>query len=106
MNNRQIFLNHIGQTSSTPLMLEIVKAEGCKIYDADGNDYLDLIGGISVCNVGHKNKKVIGAINKQINDYMHVMVNGELVLSPQTNYAKLLTDNLPSSLNAVFFTTS
>ena len=87
-------------------MLEIVKAEGCKIYDADGNEYLDLIGGISVCNVGHKNKKVIGAINKQINDYMHVMINGELVLSPQTNYAKLLTDNLPSSLNAVFFTTS
>jgi acetylornithine/N-succinyldiaminopimelate aminotransferase len=106
MNNRQIFLNHIGQTSPNPLMLEIVKAEGCKIYDADGNEYLDLIGGISVCNVGHKNKKVIGAINKQINDYMHVMVNGELVLSPQTNYAKLLTDNLPSSLNAVFFTTS
>lgn len=106
MNNRQIFLNHIGQTSPNPLMLEIVKAEGCKIYDADGNEYLDLIGGISVCNVGHKNKKVIGAINKQINEYMHVMVNGELVLSPQTNYAKLLTDNLPSSLNAVFFTTS
>ena len=106
MNNRQIFLNHIGQTSPNPLMLEIVKAQGCKIYDADGNEYLDLIGGISVCNVGHKNKKVIGAINKQINDYMHVMVNGELVLSPQTNYAKLLTDNLPSSLNAVFFTTS
>jgi len=106
MNNRQIFLNHIGQTSPNPLMLEIVKAEGCKIYDADGNEYLDLIGGISVCNVGHKNKKVIGAINKQINDYMHVMINGELVLSPQTNYAKLLTDNLPSSLNAVFFTTS
>lgn len=106
MNNRQIFLQHIGQTSPAPLALEIVKAEGCKLYDAEGKIYIDLIGGISVCNVGHKNKKVIGAINKQINDYMHVMVNGELVLSPQTNYAKLLTDNLPASLNSVFFTTS
>ena len=106
MDNRQIFLHHIGQTSPSPLALEIVKAEGCKLYDADGKIYIDLIGGISVCNVGHKNKKVIGAINKQINDYMHVMVNGELVLSPQTNYAKLLTDNLPASLNSVFFTTS
>ncbi|HSQ44623.1 MAG TPA: aspartate aminotransferase family protein, partial [Ginsengibacter sp.] len=106
MTNRQIFLNHIGQTSPTPLGLEIVKAEGCKLYDVDGKEFIDLIGGISVCNVGHGNKKVIGAINKQINDYLHVMVNGELVLSPQTNYAKLLTDNLPNSLNSVFFTTS
>ena len=106
MNNRQIFLRHIGQTSPAPLALEIIKADGCNLYDADGKIYIDLIGGISVCNVGHKNKKVIGAINKQINDYMHVMVNGELVLSPQTNYAKLLIDNLPASLNSVFFTTS
>ncbi|HEY5406924.1 MAG TPA: aspartate aminotransferase family protein, partial [Ginsengibacter sp.] len=106
MTNRQIFLNHIGQTSAAPLALEIVKAEGCKLYDVDGKEYIDLIGGISVCNVGHGNKKVIGAINKQINDYLHVMVNGELVLTPQTNYAKLLTDNLPASLNSVFFTTS
>ena len=106
MTNRQIFLNHIGQTSPTPLALEIIKAEGCKLYDVDGKEFIDLIGGISVCNVGHGNKKVIGAINKQINDYLHVMVNGELVLSPQTNYAKLLTDNLPASLNSVFFTTS
>ncbi|MEO7119876.1 MAG: aspartate aminotransferase family protein [Ginsengibacter sp.] len=106
MTNRQIFLNHIGQTSPAPLALEIIKAEGCKLYDASGKEYIDLIGGISVCNVGHGNKKVIGAINKQINDYLHVMVNGELVLSPQTAYAKLLTDHLPPSLNSVFFTAS
>ncbi len=106
MNNRQIFLNNIGQTSPTPLLLEIVKAEGTKLYDINNKEYIDLIGGISVCNIGHRNKKVIGAINKQINDYLHVMVNGELVLSPQTAYAKLVTDNLPSSLNSVFFTAS
>jgi acetylornithine/succinyldiaminopimelate/putrescine aminotransferase len=106
MNNRHIFLHHIGQTSPEPLALEIIKAEGCKLYDADNKEYIDLIGGISVCNVGHRNKKVIGAINKQINDYLHVMVNGELVLSPQTAFAKLLTDNLPRSLNSVFFTAS
>lgn len=106
MTNRQIFLNHIGQTSPTPLALEIVKAEGCKLHDANGKEYIDLIGGISVCNVGHGNKKVIGAINKQINDYLHVMVNGELILTPQTSYAKLLIDNLPAALNSVFFTAS
>ncbi len=106
LTNRQIFLNHLGQTSPTPLALEIVKADGCKLFDVDGKEYFDLIGGISVCNVGHGNKKVIGAINKQMNDYLHVMVNGELVLSPQTAYAKLLVDNLPATLNSVFFTAS
>lgn len=106
MNNRQLFLNHIGQTSDAPLGIEIVKAEGCKMWDANGKEYIDLIGGISVCNVGHRNPKVIDAIKDQLDKYLHVMVNGELVLSPQIAYAKLLTDNLPHSLNSVFFTAS
>ena len=106
MTNRQLFLNHIGQTSDAPLALEIVKAEGCKMWDANGKEYIDLIGGISVCNVGHRNPKVVAAIKDQLDKYLHVMVNGELVLSPQTAYAKLLTDNLPPSLNSVFFTAS
>jgi acetylornithine/N-succinyldiaminopimelate aminotransferase len=106
MTNREIFLNHIGQTSSAPLALEIVRADGCKLYDINNKEYIDLIGGISVCNIGHRHPKVVEAINTQVNDYLHVMVNGELVLAPQTAYAKLLTDNLPPSLNSVFFTAS
>jgi acetylornithine/N-succinyldiaminopimelate aminotransferase len=106
MNNRQIFLNHIGQTSPDPMALEIVKASGSKLYDVNGKEYIDLIGGISVCNIGHANEKVVDAIKQQAENFMHVMVNGELVLSPQTAYAKLLVDHLPSSLNSVFFTAS
>ncbi|MEP6583229.1 MAG: aspartate aminotransferase family protein [Ginsengibacter sp.] len=106
MTNRQIFLNHIGQTSPSPLALEIVHVEGCKLYDVDNKEYIDLIGGISVCNIGHGNRKVIDAITTQSNKFLHVMVNGELVLSPQTSYAQLLINNLPSSLNVVFFTAS
>ena len=106
MDNRQIFLQHIGQTSKNPLQLEIVKAKGNKLYGSDRKEYIDLIGGISVCNVGHANKKVIRAIKEQAEKYLHVMVNGELVLSPQTSYAKLLTDHLPSTLNAVYYTAS
>ncbi len=106
MTNRQLFLNHIGQTSDAPLALEIVKAEGCRMWDVNGKEYIDLIGGISVCNVGHRHPKVIAAIKEQLDKYLHVMVNGELILSPQTAYAKLLTDNLTSSLNSVFFTAS
>jgi acetylornithine/N-succinyldiaminopimelate aminotransferase len=106
MNNRQLFLNHVGQTSEAPLALEIVKAEGCKLYDVTGKEYIDLIGGISVCNVGHRHPKVIEAIKKQLDNYLHIMVYGELVQSPQVQYAKMLTDHLPPSLNSVFFTAS
>ena len=104
MTNRQIFLNHIAQTSPGPLALEIIRAEGCKLYDINNKEYIDLIGGISVCNVGHRHPKVIEAINRQVNDYLHVMVIGELVLAPQTAYAKLLSDHLPPSLNSIYFT--
>ena len=106
MTNRQLFLNHMGQTSAAPLCLEIVKAEGCKLIDVNGKEYIDLIGGISVCNIGHRHPKVIDAIKKQLDDYLHIMVYGELVENPQVQYAKLLTDHLPPSLNAVFFTAS
>jgi acetylornithine/succinyldiaminopimelate/putrescine aminotransferase len=106
MTNRQLFLNHLGQTSEAPLALEIVRAEGCKLFDTDGKDYIDLIGGISVCNVGHRHPAVIEAIKKQLNDYLHIMVYGELVQSPQVQYATLLTLHLPASLNTVFFTAS
>ena len=106
MTNRQLFLNHVGQTSGSPVCLEIVKADGCKLYDVKGKEYIDLIGGISVCNVGHRHPKVIEAIKKQLDEYLHIMVYGELVQSPQVQYAKLLTDHLPASLNSVFFTAS
>jgi acetylornithine/N-succinyldiaminopimelate aminotransferase len=106
MTNRQLFLNHVGQTSVSPLCLEIVKAAGCKLYDVNGKEYIDLIGGISVCNVGHRHPSVIDAIKKQLDDYLHIMVYGELVQSPQVQYAKMLTDYLPASLNSVFFTAS
>lgn len=89
-----------------PLAFEIAKAEGCLLIDVNGKEYIDLIGGISVANIGHRHPKVIEAIQKQLEAYLHVMVYGEFVESPQVQYAKLLTDQLPPSLNAVYFTNS
>ena len=106
MTNRHLFLNHVGQTSPAPLALEIVKAKGCKLIDVNGKEYIDLIGGISVCNVGHCHPKVVQAVQQQVEQYMHIMVYGELVETPQVAYAKKLTEHLPSSLNSVFFTAS
>jgi acetylornithine/N-succinyldiaminopimelate aminotransferase len=106
MNLRQLFLNHVAQTSSAPLALEIVKAEGCELIDTSGKKYIDLIGGISVANVGHRHRKVVEAIKQQADSYLHVMVYGEFVQSPQVQYAKALTEHLPASLNSVYFTNS
>ncbi|HEY6503967.1 MAG TPA: aminotransferase class III-fold pyridoxal phosphate-dependent enzyme [Chitinophagaceae bacterium] len=106
MNQRELFLKHIAQTSPSPLALEIVKAEGALLYDAGGKEYIDLIGGISVANVGHRHPKVIEAIKKQLDAYLHIMVYGEFVETPQVQYAKFLTDHLPASLNSVYFTNS
>jgi len=106
MNQRELFLKHVAQTSPSPLALEIVKAEAALLFDAGGKEYIDLIGGISVANVGHRHPKVIAAIQQQLDAYLHVMVYGEFVETPQVQYAQLLTGHLPYSLNSVYFTNS
>lgn len=106
MNQRELFLQHVAQTSTTPLALEIVKAEGCNMWDKNGKKFIDIISGISVCNVGHRNPAVIEAIKNQLDKYMHLMVYGELVESPQVLYAQRLASLLPSTLNSIYFTSS
>jgi acetylornithine/succinyldiaminopimelate/putrescine aminotransferase len=105
MNQRQVFLQHVGQTSEAPLALNIVKASGCNLWDDKGKKYIDWIAGISVCNIGHCHPKVIEAIRLQSEKFMHIMVYGELVEQPQVAYAHFLTKHLPDTLNNVFFTT-
>ena len=106
MNQRQVFLQHVAQTSPAPLALEIVRARGVILEDRQGKEYIDLIAGISVCNVGHCHPKVVKAIRRQSEEYLHLLVYGEFVETPQVRYAKLLTDHLPDSLNCVYFTNS
>ena len=106
MNQRQLFLQHVAQTSSSPIGLEIISAKGIHQYDANGKAYVDLISGFSVANIGHSNPKVIEAVQKQAAKYMHLIVYGEFIQTPQVAYAKLLTDHLPSTLNSVYFTNS
>jgi acetylornithine/N-succinyldiaminopimelate aminotransferase len=106
MNNRQLFLSHVAQTSPSPIGIEMVKAEGVKMWDVNGKEYIDLIAGFSVANIGHSNPKVIEAVKEQAEKYMHLIVYGEFIESPQVAYAKLLIDNLPATLNSVYFTNS
>ncbi|MEO6583871.1 MAG: aminotransferase class III-fold pyridoxal phosphate-dependent enzyme, partial [Ferruginibacter sp.] len=106
MNNQQLFLNHVGQTSEDPLCLNIVKTSGSRMWDVDGKEYIDLIAGISVCNIGHCHPIVVAAIQKQAEAYLHIMVYGELIENPQVAYAKMLVEHLPKNLNSVFYTAS
>lgn len=106
MTQRQLFLEHLAQTSTEPLAINMVKADGCTLWDDDGRAYTDLIGGISVCAVGHRNPEVVRAIKDQADRYLHIMVYGELIENPQIQYAQQLVRLLPSTLNSVFFTNS
>lgn len=106
LTQRQLFFNHLAQTSDSPLALEIVKAEGVYLTDVSGKRYMDLISGISVSNVGHRHPKVLAAIQNQLDKYLHLMVYGEYIQSPQVQLAKLLSDHLPENLNSVYFVNS
>jgi len=106
MTNKELFLRHVAQTSPAPVGIEIVRAAGNYLYDTDGSQYLDLIGGISVSHIGHSHPAVVAAIKEQAEKYLHVMVYGELVQSPQVQYATLLAAHMPASLDCVYFTNS
>ena len=94
------------QTSPFPFGLEVEKAEGVYIYDRFGKKYLDFISGVSVSNIGHCHPKVVTAVQNQVEKYMHTMVYGEYVQSPQTQLAKKLCQLLPEQLNSVYFVNS
>lgn len=106
MNTRSLFLHHLAQTSPAPLAIQIEKAEGCYLHATGGKKYLDLIGGISVANTGHRHPKVVAAIKQQADAYLHVMVYGETIQSPQLHYAQWLAEHLPEPLHSVYFTNS
>ncbi len=106
LTNRQLFQINLGQTSLTPLMLEIVKAEGVFMYGPDGERYLDLISGVSVSNTGHRHPKVTEAIRNQLDKYLHLMVYGELIQSPQVMFAARLASILPGPLDNIYFVNS
>ncbi len=106
MNDRANFFRHLGQTSSFPLALEIVRAEGLYMHGADGKEYLDLISGISVSALGHCHPAVVQAVKAQAEKYMHLMVYGEFVQSPQVQLAALLSEVLPEQLEQAFLVNS
>jgi acetylornithine/succinyldiaminopimelate/putrescine aminotransferase len=107
LTNRQLFQKYTAHTSDAPLALEIVSAEHIYLKDSSGKSYIDLISGIAVSNVGHRNPEVVQAIKNQVDAYMHLMVYGEYIQSPQVLLAEALVKSTNSpKLNQVYFTNS
>lgn len=102
----QSFYKHVAQTSDEPMGLEIEKAEGPFIYTTGGKQFTDFISGIAVSSLGHRHPHVIDAIKRQLEKHLHVMVYGEFIQSPQSQFAQLLCDQLPDSLDRVYFVNS
>lgn len=105
-DSSQSFYKHVAQTSDDPMGLEIERAEGPFIYTTDGKRFTDFISGIAVSSLGHRHPNVMEAIKKQLEKHLHVMVYGEFIQTPQSQFAQLLCDQLPDSLDRVYFVNS
>ena len=96
MNNEYVF-NTYGRT---PVML--VEGAGCKVTDSNGRTYLDFIGGLAACCLGHGHEALARAISEQAKKLIHV--SNLFYIEPQIKLAKLLTEN--SFAEKVFFCNS
>lgn len=106
ITERELFYTHLGQTSLAPMGLQITKAEGIYLTDVEGHNYIDLVSGFSVSNIGHRHPNVLEAIRHQLEHYLYINVYGEFIQSPQVQLAKRLIEFLPPKLNSVYFVNS
>jgi len=82
--------------------LTLIKGEGCRVWDEEGKEYLDFVGGIAVCALGHSSPLVSEALEEQSRTLVHV--SNLYYTKPQTELAQLLVEN--SFADRVFFCNS
>jgi len=95
--SQEVLMQNYGRQ---PIVL--VKGEGCRVWDADGKEYIDFVAGIGVCNLGHCYPKVVQAIQEQARRLLHV--SNLYHIAPQIELARLLVQN--SFADRVFFCNS
>ena len=103
---KEDFFKHQAQTTPFPLGMEVSHAKGSYIFDINGKAHLDFVAGVSACSLGHCHPSVVGAVKKQLDSYLHVMVYGEYIQKPAVELSKLLAKKLPKPLNKVYLTNS
>lgn len=80
----------------------LVRGEGCRVWDEDGKEYLDFVGGIAVCALGHSSPVVTRALEEQSRKLVHV--SNLYYTRPQIELGELLVEN--SFADRVFFCNS
>lgn len=105
-NRKTDFINFQGQTNNTPYLIDVDKADGIYIWDKSGKKYIDMIAGVAVTNIGHRNPQVIDAIKSQLDKHLHVMVYGEYIQDAQLALAKNLASLLPENLQCSYIVNS
>ena len=103
---KEDFLKYQAKTTPYPLGITIDSAKGSYVYDSDGKSYLDFIAGVSACTLGHCHPKIVSAIKKQADRYLHVMVYGEFAQEPSVKLAKELAEVLPKKLGVTYLVNS
>ncbi|MCS6973410.1 MAG: aspartate aminotransferase family protein [Cyclobacteriaceae bacterium] len=104
--SHQVFFQHLAQTSPSPYLIEVERAQGIYLYSPDGKRYMDLISGIAVSNLGHGHPRIIEAIKNQADKHLHVMAYGEFIQDAPNRLAEKLVSMLPPSLNCCYFVNS
>lgn len=80
----------------------LVRGKGTRVWDLEGEEYLDFVSGLSVCNLGHCHPKVVKAIQDQAEKLIHV--SNFYYIEPQIQLASLLCKH--SFADKVFFCNS
>jgi predicted acetylornithine/succinylornithine family transaminase len=84
--------------------VEFASGSGCVLRDSEGNEYLDFLSGISVCNTGHCHPRVVAAVQEQVARLMHV--SNLFTTAPMVALAERLVARSLGAGGAVFFTNS
>jgi acetylornithine aminotransferase len=100
------FYNYQAQTTPFAPGLQISHASENLIFDTDGNQYIDMVAGVSALPLGHGHPVIKQAIKKQIDQYMHVMVYGEFAQQPAVELCKKLASYFPAPLDMTYLVNS
>lgn len=106
LTNRQLFQQNLAIPGDVPNAIEIAYAEGIYLYSETGDRYVDLVSGVSVSNIGHRHPAVLKAVDDQMGKYMHLMVYGKYIQSPQVKLVGLLAEQLPINLQSIYLVNS
>jgi len=82
--------------------ITLMRGEGCRVWDEGGKEYLDFVGGLAVCALGHSSPLVTQVLENQSKRLVHV--SNLYYTRPQTELAQLLVEN--SFADRVFFANS